>query len=464
MTLALEYPVTRTFRWRWFTPAALLGAFVVLVLLTLINIPLTGYETVTLFKDDYNVAENHWFYSFMPFRRHSGPICDARLFKLGDSFTTNYTFFDWSIESIVKPNAGKSGLFYTGTPLSSCDVSSIYINGDLHTWNVDFTVVLSCKSDDNFPITARTTFSKGFLPGLYQPLLATIRLDNEGMKDFRGMVLDTILTRASIDFGLRAFRALESSNYTTPMTISAQANFDPCPMSLGVRAPCALATPNITIIYAAVVYANSTILMYDGHLPINATANPWVLDDDTEQPLHNLLQAVDACIGVELGNPRPNNFILNPSFLNNSIVRKFPTTPWNADIDYENYSGLYYGWSEPDPILKSYLPVNTSGPANIQAIYPCQFQRRKSAGPLFVSVLVATLGMFSTGWALFILIASVLAKRTDPAGGNRCNGHCWRHRSSAEPNGFDCLELGTADAAETPIISKEFAYKPVISS
>lgn len=212
MNVTLEYPLTRTFRWRWFTPAALLGAFVVLIFLTLINsrsnhlclprikatnepfpvVPLTGYEIVTLFKDDYNVAETHWFYSFMPFRRHSGPICDAHLFKLGDSFTTNYTFFYWSIESIIKPNAGKSGVFYTGTPLTSCDVSSIYINGDLHTWNVDFTVVISCKTDDNFPITARTSFSKSFLPGLYQPLLATVRLDNEGIPDFRGVVLDTM--------------------------------------------------------------------------------------------------------------------------------------------------------------------------------------------------------------------------------------------------------------------------------
>jgi len=187
MSVTLEYPVTRTFRWRWFTPAALLGASVVLILLTLINswsnrsslqrfkatnesfpaVPLTGYETVILFKDDYNVAETHWFYSFMPFRRHSGPLCDAYLFKLGDSFTTNYTFFAWSFESIIKPNAGKSGLFYTGTPLTSCDVLLIYVNGDLHTWNIDFTVVISCRTDSNFPITARTSFSKGFLPGLY---------------------------------------------------------------------------------------------------------------------------------------------------------------------------------------------------------------------------------------------------------------------------------------------------------
>ena len=222
---------------------------------------------------------------------------------------------------------------------------------------------------------------------------------------------------ASIDIGFRVFAALLSSNYTTPIIISAQANFDSCPMSVGGTAPCSLVAPNLTIVSASVIYPNSTIRGYDSDSPINATTNPWVLDDIFKQPLYNLLQAVYACIGVELGNPRQNNFILNPSFLNNTITSKFPTTRWNADIDYENYSNLYFGWAQPDAELKSYLPVNTSGPANIQALYACQIQKRKSLGPLFVSVLVATLGMFSTGWALFILIASALAKRTDPEGG-----------------------------------------------
>jgi hypothetical protein len=153
---------------------------------------------VTRFKDDYNVPGTKWFDSFMPFQHHSVPLCDAHLFKLGDSFITNYTFFEWSIESIIKPNAGKSGLFYTGTPLSSCDVSTIYVNGDLHTWTVDITVVISCKTDDNFPITAKTSFSQSFLPGQYRPILATVRFDTEGVKDFRGTVLDTMYVCDSI--------------------------------------------------------------------------------------------------------------------------------------------------------------------------------------------------------------------------------------------------------------------------
>ena len=107
---------------------------------------------------------------------------------------------------------------------------------------------------------------------------------------------------------------------------------------VGGMAPCSLTVLHLTIVYTSVVYPNSSILMYNGHLPINASVNSWVLDDIFKQPLYSLLQAVDTCIRVELGNPRPNNFILNPSFLNKSISSKFPTTQWNTDIiNYENY-------------------------------------------------------------------------------------------------------------------------------
>jgi hypothetical protein len=227
-----------------------------------------------------------------------------------------------------------------------------------------------------------------------------------------------------------------------------------------------------------VVYSNSTIFQYDGHFPINATVNPWVLDEDTEQPLYNLLQAIHACIRVELGNPSPNNFILNPSFLNNSITSKFPATQWNPDGD-QDYSILYHTWADPNPILQTYLPVNTSGPANIQVVYPCRLQQLKSTGSLFVSVLVATLSMFSTGWALFMLIATVLAKRVDPVGGtstfsfdrcyikillsasaNRCDCCYERHRSSVEPGYFDSVELRAADGG-VPKISRGYTYSPL---
>jgi hypothetical protein len=156
---------------------------------------------------------------------------------------------------------------------------------------------------------------------------------------------------------------------------------------------------------------------YNGQFPASPTFNPWVLDEDTELPLHNLLQAIHACIRIELGNPTQNNLILSPSFLNNSIAQKFPSNRWKPDIVYKDYSTLYDLWANPPPSFKSYLPANISGPANIQVVYPCRFQKRKSTGYFFVSVLVATLSMFSTGWALFMLIATFIAKRADPVDG-----------------------------------------------
>jgi hypothetical protein len=223
-------------------------------------------------------------------------------------------------------------------------------------------------------------------------------------------------------------------------------------MSLGLAALCSISPPKLVITAAAAVYANATILQFDNSYPIDPVDNPYVLDADLERPFYNLLQAVYAAIRIDLGNPSLNNFILNPLALNATIFEKFPTTAYNQD-QLSTTSTLYYRWHNPDPGLQKYLPVSVSGPAQVQVVYPCRFQQRKPLGSLIVSVLVATLSMFSSAWAVFILAATAFAKRTDPAcvfspliifllaylefSANRCDGHCSRHRMTVEPSWFD---------------------------
>ena len=185
-------------------------------------------------------------------------------------------------------------------------------------------------------------------------------------------------------------------------------------MSLGLAALCSISPPKFVITLAAAVYANATILQFDNFYPIDPVNNPYVLDADFERPLFNLLQAVYASIRIDLGNPSLNNFILNPSALNGTIYDKFPVTAYNQD-QLSTTSTLYSQWHNPEPALQKYLPVNVSGPAQVQVVYPCRFQQRKPLGSLIVSVLVATLSMFSSAWAAFILAATAFAKRTDPA-------------------------------------------------
>jgi len=163
-------------------------------------VPLTGYETVVTFQNDFNATDQHWFHRFMPFRiPKPGSLCEPHIFKVGDAFTTNYTFYEWSIDSVAKANAGDSAISYQGIPLTFCDVTSIYADGDIRSWNVDFTVIVTCKKDDMFKVTARTMFSMGLLPGRYSPLLGMVRFFNDGTNDIRGSILDGMYVLTSLE-------------------------------------------------------------------------------------------------------------------------------------------------------------------------------------------------------------------------------------------------------------------------
>ena len=217
------------------------------------------------------------------------------------------------------------------------------------------------------------------------------------------------LSAATQDLGSRIYNALLFSNQSSAISLSVQTNFNYCPMSLGLDAPCAINPPQFNISAAAIVFPNSTIRYYNNQFPIDPVWNPWVFDNDTELALYNLIQAVYASVRIDLGNPSLNNFILHPAAMKNTIASNFPITPANGEAF--SYSSLYTDLSSP------FLPsVTLSGPAVIQVVYPCQFQQPKSPGALVISVLVATLSMFSSGWAVFMLVATTLAKRQNPAG------------------------------------------------
>lgn len=218
-----------------------------------------------------------------------------------------------------------------------------------------------------------------------------------------------------MDIGNRVYNAYVGSNFTTPTIFSLQTSFDPCPLSRGTNASCALAPPKPVITNAAIVYTNATILQYDYTMPVDPILNPYVLDANTEEPMLNLLQAVHAAIRIDLGHSSTNNFILNPAALNNTIIPFFPETPYNKNTT-DTTSLLYNQWAHPSPDLQALLPFHVPGPAYIQATYACHVQRRKRIGPLLTSVLVATLSMFSSAWAIFMIIATNLAKRRDPLG------------------------------------------------
>ena len=104
----------------------------------------------------------------------------------------------------------------------------------------------------------------------------------------------------------------------------------------------------------------------------------------------------------------------------NSTFPVTATTPPNAD-NIGLTSHLYSSWSNPNATdssgtdyswMSQFLPeVVAPGPAAIQVVYLCHVQSRKSPGSLIISVLVAVLSMFSSGWAIYLLVIGTFAKR-----------------------------------------------------
>ncbi|KAF8150752.1 hypothetical protein B0H34DRAFT_151036 [Crassisporium funariophilum] len=437
--LSLDYTITRPFQWRWLGPVSFVGACIAIVLLTVLNVALVGYETITVFQSDFNVTQSFWYDTFMPYRKpEPGTLCDTRVFNIGDAFATTYSVFEWKVQSIERPNAGISGVAYNGTTLTDCDVSAVYITGDLRTWSIDVSAVVSCKSNGKFDISATTSFTLSSLPGTQAPLLGFSKSVNSNVGDGRSIVIDALIRKAGEDVGERIAAAFNVSSGATPSIVSVQAFFEHCPASLGPNADCAVAAPKFNITNAAHVVG--TVGLVQNNLGSDAPGTPQVMNELTTAPINNLLQAIYASVRIDLGNDSPNNFILHKEAMARVLNSTFPVTavtPANpANIGLT--STLVSVWTDPSATtrdgsdyswLLEYLPVNVTGASSIQMVYLCQFQQRKSPGSLLISVLVAVLSMFSSGWALYMFGVTSLAKNRPDS--NFCEGHLLNEKLAA---------------------------------
>ena len=227
------------------------------------------------------------------------------------------------------------------------------------------------------------------------------------------MILLFRIQVANIDLGSRVSTAFQNSKETNYVMVSLQVDFDQCPPSLGPNASCGIKAPSYLISASTLVYPNGTLSEYSASSPVDDT-NQFNIDDDIAGPLKNIIRIIHDAARIDLGIDSPNNLILHSEVANASLVTTFPKTILNPTNDTS--ASLLLDWINPTSAMKPYLPVNVSGEAELQVVYLCRLQQRKAAGQLFISVLVATLSMFSSGWALFLSVATIIAKRQDTTG------------------------------------------------
>ena len=96
-----EYPVTRPFSSRYFTPSIFVVGIIWLVVITIVNIIVVGYETVPFTSMVYNSTAKLWYERFNPFWIPPGRSCDPALIPLGtglDHVVTELNSKGWLLQ------------------------------------------------------------------------------------------------------------------------------------------------------------------------------------------------------------------------------------------------------------------------------------------------------------------------------------------------------------------------------
>ncbi|TEB35850.1 hypothetical protein FA13DRAFT_1787323 [Coprinellus micaceus] len=413
----IEYPATHEFEGKLFNRLTYAAAFLALVILAIVNVAVVGYEPTVVLSSNFNDTQTFWFHNFTR-PPQPGTLCDRRVFNVGESLVTNASIFEWKIIAITRPNAGKSGVAYDGSVLNNCDIVQMNFYGDIRTWSIEITAYSACRGQDNLEVVASTSMSFSPLPARRGPLLRNVQFSST---DPVSVNLMDMFLMATEDVGLRGWTAFLESNRTGTVAISLSANTAFCPLYVGRKngtfTLCAVQAPPLNLTATCAVGENFDLMQDNSFGP--SFGPPYELDDTLRPPISNILHLALAAMRVDLGNPSPNNILTHPDALNQTLTAVFPQTTSTVSMPSKLYTYLH----EQSLLVSSesgtsvFDPFRIPGPSVVQAVYVCKFLKRKDLGNLIVSVMVATLGMFTTAWTVFIFVACwILNRRAERAG------------------------------------------------
>ncbi|KAG8978809.1 hypothetical protein FRB93_010623 [Tulasnella sp. JGI-2019a] len=406
--------------------------FGVVGLLTALNYALAGFETVTITSPSVANVPSHWYSNFAS--PPPGSDYEPRIFNIGDTFVTNSAIFTWSVAGIlsgpVLVDAGNNvtsaaSVSYNGTNLDNCDWVDISVEADTNTMTTAFTSKVFCNGID-FSVILGTTFTAKDLhppPNNTLPVFVTQSSAAEQIHELLWMAgsnltgkLVEILATGNHSYGVGATVLYAYIGKSNPDEFCHNQRLGTVPPS------CLTVPPSLGGSEEHLIFSSGASGLYDNAIsPYGAAMN-------------NSLQMMMAAVRLDIGNIFPNNILVYPGPINATI------SPITDNIDTDLYFHLYGGVS--DTTLKE-VPINTSQPAIVATEYLCHVQMRKSLGPLVIAVLVATLSMFSSGWAALILVSTYFEKRRYGEA-NFCDGHFdvegnQHNRSQNETDGIPLL-------------------------
>ncbi|KAG8995951.1 hypothetical protein FRB94_008688 [Tulasnella sp. JGI-2019a] len=369
-----------------------MGSIFVLCILIPLNLALTGYETISVVQSDFNAVPDLWFWRFGN-KPLPGTLCDPRILSVEDTVFTNYTLLPWTIDAIsenlslglfgnANTKASIPTLTYSGHNLDNCDVIYLGIVGTLQPSAVTCKVIVACN-DTDLRIMMSTAYT---VDGVDLDEDKIVRHDTSVDIMLRGVVGDMSGSGMTDPLGLRA---MWSPSLGSPNGAAFCHNQRLGPIGQSCTAvPISLPNVMLTLTWADGTVNTTTFSSYS-LIPPNLRTTFITI----------AMQLMLTAARLDVGNVFPNNFLVYPNVINATI-----TDEGLRDFIIDNsLQGL----------------GDTSRPAVIASQYLCHFPQRESLGSAIISVLVATLSMFGSAWAVFLAVATYYEKQKHPRGNFR---------------------------------------------
>lgn len=125
-----------------------------------LSVALTGYQDVTRVSTNYNATQFLWFNGFIPSAK-PGSLCDPHILALGDTFSTNYNVFTWTITAIGSRTGDttvhQAGVEYKSQPLV-CDAAVLELIANANAFSVTMIAFVICITPE-FNMTLTGTFT-----------------------------------------------------------------------------------------------------------------------------------------------------------------------------------------------------------------------------------------------------------------------------------------------------------------
>lgn len=434
-----NYSITRPYPYRWFTPVAIVGAIVLVVLLSVMNFVQNSYVLQVEYADNPNatIANGSWFSHWPSYLTRSvRPTCEPTNIDVNSQIFTNQSGLTWTLTSVSKHGQDSQpspSLPYMNNRLDSCFIPEIQMDFDgtrdretavlqSTPWDVQVRAFVTCG------LWSPMGFATINLTALYDPIQPyTVA----GSSVF---VATDVSSRASMWWA----EALLSAYWVEVANRINQVAYNIHPQlakGLAVLYPNQLGEHDITSLDFFDVQFNFINLEEQYGLSSHGTRatigkylseyHPGFKDDLVPQPriwrqVDSLAKSMFSAALTDLGQTTSgpqSNIVANASTLqlfssNFSTISESSLLYYNQ-VDLRSYDDRQ---SREEPMG----PLGVT-PSVIATKYLCQVPQRRPLGDIFISVLLADLVLLQAAWKLYtLLVDQVMTRRRSSA--KHCEG------------------------------------------